>query len=91
MSTDAPVRDASRSRTAARRTFRRAIVILAAASWTAFVWLGRLSLVLDDRNAVPFRVVHGVLIVVSLAFAVALGVIGVRMLAESRRRDGGDA
>lgn len=67
-----------------RRQRRRAWVLFAAAAWNAWVWLTRLGLVLDDRQSAPFRVVHGVLIAVSLAFAVALAVIGWRMFQESR-------
>lgn len=71
-----------------RRQRRRAWVLFAAAAWNAYVWLTRLGIVLDDRQTVPFRVVHGVLIVISLAFAVALAVIGWRMFRESRPGDG---
>lgn len=84
MSTQAPPRAHARS-AAARRQFRRSLVILAAAAWTAFVWFGRLSIVLDGSNAAPFRIVHGVLLVVSLGFAAALTVVGIRMLIEARR------
>lgn len=72
----------------ARRQRRRAWVLLAAAAWTAWVWLTRLRILLDDTQTAEFRVVHGVLIVVSLAFAVALAVIGWRMFRESRRGGG---
>ncbi len=65
------------------RARRHAWVLFAAAAWNAYVWLTRLGLVLDGRNAVPFRVVHGILIVVSLAFAAALAVIGWRLRREA--------
>lgn len=67
-----------------RRTRRRAWLLFAAAAWNAWVWLTRLGIVVDQSQTVPFRVVHGVLIVVSLAFAVALAVVGWRMFRESR-------
>lgn len=73
----------------ARRQRRRAWVLFAAAGWTAWVWLTRLRILLSDTQTAEFRVVHGVLIVVSLAFAVTLAVIGWRMLRESRRGGGG--
>ncbi len=79
-----PPHDAVTTAATDRRKRRRAWVLFAAAAWNAYVWLTRLGLVLDDRQTVPFRVVHGVLIVVSLAFAVALAVIGWRMFRESR-------
>lgn len=73
----------------ARRQRRRAWVLFAAAAWTAWVWLTRLRILLSDTQTAEFRLVHGVLIVVSLAFAVALAVIGWRMFRESRRGGGG--
>ncbi|HEX2027618.1 MAG TPA: hypothetical protein VHF25_06425 [Nitriliruptorales bacterium] len=66
------------------RLRHRSWLLLAAAAWNGYVWLTRLGLVLDGRNTVPFRVVHGVLIVVSLGFAVALAVVGWRMRREAR-------
>lgn len=63
---------------------RRSWLLLAAAAWTAYVWLTRLGIVLDGGQSTGFRVVHGVLIVVSLAFAAALGVAGWRMRREAR-------
>lgn len=67
----------------ARRTRRRSWVLFAAAGWTAWVWLTRLGIVLDQRQSAGFRLVHGVLIVVSLGFAVALAVVGWRMRREA--------
>ncbi|MFN2555519.1 MAG: hypothetical protein ABR592_01370 [Nitriliruptorales bacterium] len=61
------------------RTRRYAWVLFAAAAWNAYVWLTRLGLVLDGRNTVPFRIVHGILIGVSLAFAAALALIAWRL------------
>ena len=63
---------------------RRAWVLFAAAAWNAYVWITRIGIVLDQDRTTPFRLVHGVLIVVSLAFAVAIAVIAWRI-----RRDAG--
>lgn len=71
-----------------RRQRGRAWILFAAAAWNAWVWLTRLGIVLDDRQTAPFRIVHGVLIVVSLAFAAVLAVVGWRMFREAR--DGGE-
>lgn len=81
MSTD--LESSKPARASRARTRRRAWLLLAAAAWTAWVWLTRLGIVLNDDNSTGFRVVHGVLIVVSLGFAAALGVVGVRMLRET--------
>lgn len=74
MSTE--LRDPTTHRLRWARIRRHAWVLFAAAAWNAYVWLTRLGLVLDGRNTVPFRVVHAILIVVSLAFAAALALIG---------------
>lgn len=66
------------------RQLRRSWLLLAAAAWNAWVWLTRLGLVLDGSNSAPFRLVHAVLIVVSLGFAVALAVVGWRLRREAR-------
>lgn len=72
----------------ARRQRRRSWLLFAAAAWTAYVWLTRLGIVVDQARSVGFRVVHGVLIVVSLGFAGALGVVGWRMRREADELDG---
>lgn len=50
---------------------REALVIRAFAAWTAWVWATRIWNVLgDDERSVGFKVVHGLLALVSVAFAV---------------------
>ncbi len=66
-----------------RRQRRRAWLLFAAAAWNAYVWLTRLGIVLDQNRSAGFRLVHAVLIVVSLGFALALAVVGWRMWAEA--------
>lgn len=58
---------------------RRGLFILAAAGWTAFVWLNRIRNLASDDRSLGFLVVHYVIAGVSLAFAAGLGVIGWRM------------
>jgi len=75
---------------AAMKTSRaRANVLLAAAAWTVYVWVTRMwNVARDPDHDFGFKAVHGVLAVVSLAFAVALAVIGFRMRREAvRSRD----
>ena len=65
-----------------RRT--RANVLLAAAAWTIWVWTTRMwNIARDPAHGLGFKAVHGVLALVSLAFAVAIGVIGLRMRREA--------
>jgi hypothetical protein len=70
---------------AAMKTSRaRANVLLAAAAWTVYVWVTRMwNIARDPDHDFGFKAVHGVLAVVSLAFAVALVVIGFRMRREA--------
>src|SRR5919204_568342 len=79
---------ATRRATATRATTTRANVLLAAAAWTAWVWLTRMWNIARDTtpgHGPGFKLVHAVLALVSLAFAVALGVIGLRMRREAAR------
>lgn len=59
-------------------TRRAAGVLLAAGTWTLFVWLTRINNILGDDRSTSFKVAHVVLAVVSIAFGVAVGWIGLR-------------
>ncbi|MGQ0802773.1 MAG: SCO4848 family membrane protein [Actinomycetota bacterium] len=59
-------------------TRRAAGVLLAAGTWTLFVWLTRINNILGDDRSTSFKVVHVVLAMVSVAFGVAVGWIGLR-------------
>ena len=70
-------------------TRARANVLLAASAWTIYVWVTRMwNIVQDPAHDLGFKVVHGILAVVSVAFAVALAVVGWRMRREERARPG---
>ena len=70
---------------AAMKTSRaRANLLLAAAAWTLYVWITRMwNIARDPAHDFGFKAVHGVLAVISIAFAVALGVVGLRMRREA--------
>jgi hypothetical protein len=69
-----------------RRSRARANVLLAAAAWTVYVWVTRMwNIARDPAHDFGFKAVHGVLAVVSLAFAVAIAVIGFRMRREAAK------
>lgn len=74
---------------AAMKTTRaRSNVLLAAAAWTFYVWITRMwNIARDPAHDFGFKAVHGALAVVSVAFAVALTVIGLRMRREAAGRD----
>jgi hypothetical protein len=62
-------------------------VLLAAAAWTVYVWVTRMwNIARDSEHSFGFKAVHGVLAVISVAFAIAIGVIGFRMRREARGR-----
>lgn len=65
---------------------RAAIVLLAAAGWTFFIWLTRIANILGDaERSTGFKVVHVFLALISIGFAIAITLIGARMLRASRR------
>ena len=68
-----------------RRLRTRSTLLLAAAAWTIWVWATRIWNILNDptRDA-AFKAVHSLLALVSIAFAVAIGVVGLRMRREAR-------
>ena len=57
-------------------TRRVSILLLAAGGWTLFVWVTRLFNMAGEDRSAGFYVVHGALALISIAFGVALGVIG---------------
>ena len=63
-------------------------LLLAAAAWTLYVWISRVVILAGQDESAGFKVVHFVLAGVSLAFAVAIGRIGLRYMRSSvgRRR-----
>ncbi|HYT25738.1 MAG TPA: hypothetical protein VEP73_04550 [Actinomycetota bacterium] len=75
------------------RTARgRSTVLLAAAAWTVYVWVTRIwNILRDPAHGAGFKAVHGVLAAISIAFAVAVGVIGLRMRREARAERPGPA
>jgi hypothetical protein len=67
-----------------KRTRTRAWVLLAAAAWTIYVWTTRIwNIVSDPAHDFPFKAVHSVLAVISIAFGIAIGIIGWRMRREA--------
>jgi hypothetical protein len=68
-----------------RRTRTRSTLLLAAAAWTIWVWTTRIWNILNDpAHDAAFKAVHSLLALVSIAFGIALGVVGLRMRREAR-------
>ena len=63
-----------------------AIILRTAAAWTIFIWVTRIRNILgDDARSTGFKVVHSVLALVSVAFAIAI--LGVASRNRRRARD----
>jgi hypothetical protein len=64
-----------------RRLSRRAAwVLVAAGVWTLYVWITRIFIMAGQDESAGFKVVHGVLAVISIAFGLAVGWIGIQRL-----------
>jgi hypothetical protein len=72
-------------------TKRESRVLLAAAAWTLYVWISRLVIMAGQDESTGFKVVHGILALVSIAFAVAIARIGWRYMRSSGASRGGEA
>jgi hypothetical protein len=59
---------------------RVSILLLAAGGWTLFVWITRLVNMAGEDRSVSFYVVHGALAVISIAFGLAIAVVGWKAL-----------
>ncbi|HJV08255.1 MAG TPA: hypothetical protein VJ653_01180 [Acidimicrobiales bacterium] len=62
-----------------------ALILRTAAAWTIFVWVTRIRNILGDDHSTGFKVVHTLLAVVSVAFAIAI--LGVASRNRRRARD----
>jgi hypothetical protein len=59
---------------------RAAWVLIALCAWTLYVWISRLFIMAGQDESTAFKVVHGILAVISLVFGLAAGWIGWRRL-----------
>lgn len=55
---------------------RQSRILIAAAIWTLYVWISRIVIMAGQDESAGFKVVHGILALVSIGFAVAVGKIG---------------
>ena len=67
---------------------RVAWVLVALCGWTLFVWINRLVNMAGEDRGVGFFVVHAFLAVVSIAFGLVAGWVGVRALRAGRTSGG---
>ena len=59
---------------------RAAWVLIALCGWTLYVWISRIVIMSGQDESTGFKVVHGILAAISLAFGLAAGWIGYRRL-----------
>jgi hypothetical protein len=70
-----------------RRLRARSTLLLAAAAWTIWIWATRIwNILADPDHDAAFKAVHSLLALVSVAFGVALAVVGLRLRREERAR-----
>ena len=69
-------------------TRRQSRILIAAAVWTLYVWISRIVIMAGQDESTGFKVVHGILALVSISFALAIGKIGWE---HRRRRPSGGA
>jgi hypothetical protein len=63
---------------------RAAWILIALCAWTLYVWISRIVIMAGQDDSTGFKVVHGVLAAISLAFGLAAGWIGLRRLRADR-------
>ncbi len=59
---------------------KTAWLLVAAGAWSLYVWISRVVILAGQDESTGFKVVHFALASVSIAFGVALGVVGLRAL-----------
>ena len=57
-------------------TRRQSRILIACAVWTLYVWISRIVIMSGQDNSAGFKIVHGILAAVSIAFGLAVGKIG---------------
>ena len=67
-------------------TRRQAYLLIAACIWTLYVWITRIVIISGQDESAGFKIVHGVLAAVSIAFGLAIGRLGWRALRSSTVR-----
>jgi hypothetical protein len=76
----APPQDRERAPRTAVVSRRAAWVLIALCAWTLYVWITRLFIMAGQDESAAFKVVHGILAAISIAFGLAAGWIGLRVL-----------
>ena len=67
---------------------RVAWVLVALCGWTLFVWINRIVNMAGEDRGVGFFVVHAILAVISIAFGLVAGWVGLRALRAGHSPEG---
>jgi hypothetical protein len=59
---------------------RVAWFLIALSAWTLYVWITRVVIIAGQDQSTGFKVVHDVLAVISIAFGIGAGWLGIRAL-----------
>lgn len=59
-------------------TRRQANLLIVACVWTLYVWITRIFIISGQDESAGFKIVHGVLAAISIAFGLAIGRMGWR-------------
>ena len=70
--------ETQRSRSLERVSRRVAWFLLALCGWTLYIWISFVVIQTRQSTSVGFKVVHGVLALISIAFGLAVGRMGWR-------------
>ena len=62
---------------------RQAYLLIAACVWTLYVWITRIVIISGQDQSAGFKVVHGILAAISIAFGLAIGRLGWRAIRSS--------
>jgi hypothetical protein len=66
---------------------KSAWLLVAAGAWTLYVWISRVVILTGQDESTGFKVVHLALASVSIAFGIAVGMIGLRALRRTHSPD----
>lgn len=59
-------------------TRRQSTLLIVAGAWTLYVWISFMVIQTRQDNSAAFKIVHGVLALISIGFGIAIGLMGWR-------------
>ena len=59
-------------------TRRQSTLLIVAGAWSLYVWISFIVIQTRQHNSAAFKIVHGVLALISIGFGIAVGLVGWR-------------